>query len=70
MPDYVRVRAQNGSEISMIRRSAEAAGLKELKKPATGRDGRPLPPKHRVPLGKAAAANPTSEADASEVQED
>jgi len=55
MSDFVRVREENGVEVSMPARVAEAAGLKPLKKDATARDGSVLPDKPRVPLGGAAA---------------
>lgn len=69
LPDFVRVRAENGQHISISRAKAEAAGYKPLKQEALGRDGRALPPKTRVSISeKAAAAKPTTtrEADASE----
>lgn len=69
VPDFVRVRHENGQHISISRAKAEAAGYKPLKQEALGRDGRPLPPKTRVSLGEKAAAakpNPTHEAPASE----
>ena len=55
MSDFVRVREENGVEVSMPARVAEAAGLKPLKKDTHGRDGSVLPPKPRVPLGGASA---------------
>ena len=56
---HVRVRLENGSEVTMPEIAAESAGYKPLKKPTHGRDGRILPPKHRVPLGGAASADHT-----------
>ena len=55
MSDFVRVREENGIEVSMPAAVAEAAGLKPLKKDAIHRDGSILPPKPRVPLGGASA---------------
>ena len=48
---FVRVRLENGTEKSVPEVVAEVNGYKPLKKPTHGRDGRLLPPKHRVPLG-------------------
>lgn len=61
---HVRVRLENGSEVTMPEIAAETAGYKPLKKPTHGPDGRILPPKHRVPLGGSAASadNPRPEA--------
>lgn len=59
-PEWVRVRYENGTEGTTTRVKAEAAGLKPLDKPAVGRDGRPLPPKHRVALGVKSAKKSTS----------
>lgn len=70
MPDFVRVRAENGSEVSIPAAVAEAAGLKPLKQSAYNPDGSLRPEKHRVTRGAAAAITPSSEADASPVQED
>lgn len=66
MSDFVRVRAENGSEVSVPAAVAEAAGLKPLKQSAYSPDGSIRPEKHRVRLG---AATPSAEADASPVQE-
>ena len=67
MTEFVRVRLENGSEASIPARAAEAAGLKPLKKPALGRDGRPLSTKHRTfDRPEAATESPTTEAPASE----
>ena len=54
---FVRVRLENGSEVSVPEVVAETSGYKPLNKPTHGRDGRLLPPKHRVPLGGAASAD-------------
>lgn len=70
LPDFVRVRAENGSHISIPRAIADSAGLKPLKQSALGRDGRPLPPKHRAFERGSAATTTTNEADASESKED
>lgn len=61
---FVRVRLENGSEASVPEVVAETSGYKPLNKPTHGRDGRLLPPKHRVPLGGRAASadNPRPEA--------
>lgn len=73
MPEFVRVRLDNGAHKSMPKSKADAAGLKPLKQSAVGRDGRPLPTKLRTRIGgSAVAANstPSTEADASQSQED
>lgn len=57
---FVRVRLENGTEKSVPEVVAEVNGYKPLKKPTHGRDGRLLPPKHRVPLGGAASADHTN----------
>lgn len=49
--DWVRVQFDNGAEGSVAPQTAEAFGLKPLKKPAIGNDGQPLPTKLRVPKG-------------------
>ena len=71
---YARVRLDNGSEVTVTAHLAAVRGLKTLDKPAVGRDGRPLPPKHRVPLGTASAAksrkSPAVKPAADESQED
>ena len=54
--EYVRVRMHNGTHKSISKSHAERLGLQQLKQDAVGRDGRPLPPKHRVDLGTASAA--------------
>ena len=69
MPEFVRVRAENGAEISIPASLAEAAGVKPLPKPATGNDGRILPTKLRVPKGAASADHIHPEASASDAQE-
>ena len=56
---YVRVRLENGSEKTVTEVVAQTNGYKALNKPTHGRDGRILPPKHRVPLGGAASADHT-----------
>lgn len=70
MTEFVRVRAENGSEISVPIAVAEGAGLKPLKQSPYNPDGSIRPEKHRVPRGAGAAATPLAEADASPVQED
>lgn len=55
MTEFVRVRAENGDEISLPAEFAEVVGLKPLKKSAYGLDGQLLPTKPRVPLGGASA---------------
>jgi len=70
MPDFVRVRAENGAEISIPASLAEAAGVKPLTKPAVGNDGRPLTTKLRVPKGAVSADHIHPEAStASDAQE-
>lgn len=54
MPKYVRVKHENGDEVTVGAVLAAALGLKPLKKPATSLDGRPLPPKPSRPLGTLA----------------
>lgn len=68
MTVFVRVRLENGTEASIPERVAAAAGLTPLKKSAVGRDGQPLPPKHRVLAKKDAvsADHPHPEAPASD----
>ena len=70
--EYVRVRMHNGTHKSISKAHAERLGLQQLKQDAVGRDGRPLPPKHRVDLGTASAATRKSPAKsaADESQED
>ena len=75
MTKFVRVRLENGTEKSVPETVAETSGYKPLDKPTHGRDGRLLPPKHRVPLGTSASAkkSPTAKAKsaaADESQED
>lgn len=74
MPKHVRVRLENGTEKTVTEVVAQRYGYKPLRKPTHGRDGRMLPPKPRVPLGGAASAatSTDAEADAStdESQED
>ena len=67
MPKFVRVRLENGTEKSVPEAVAETNGYKPLNKPTHGRDGRLIPPKHRVPLGGAASA---TKADAARVSSD
>ena len=70
MSYFVRVRAANGSEVSIPADHAEAAGLKPLKQSAYSPDGTLRPEKHRVDLG-AANTIPSGEAGTtSPVQED
>jgi len=73
LPDYVRVRLDNGSHVSVSRARADQLGLKPLKQPGLNRDGTIRPAKHRTALGggRVSATNtPTTEADASESKED
>ena len=53
---FVRVRLENGTEKTIAKIVADIHGFVPLDKPTHGRDGRPLPDKHRVPLGTASAA--------------
>ena len=71
MPDFVRVRAENGAEISIPASLAEAAGMKPLTKPAIGNDGRPLTTKLPRPQGRGISRpHPPPEAStASDAQE-
>lgn len=57
MTDFVRVRVENGSHVSLDRDYAEAHNLKPLKQPAVGTDGRTLPAKHKTTVDKSAAAS-------------
>ena len=51
MTEFIRVRADNGSEISVPATYEQAFEMKPLNKPATDRFGRPLPTKqHRQNL--------------------
>ena len=61
---YVRVRLENGSEKTVTEVVAQTNGYKALNKPTHGRDGRPLPPKHRTPLGGRAASADHTETEA------
>jgi len=71
---FVRVRLDNGTEKSIPEVVAKTAGYKALDKPTHGRDGRLLPPKHRVPLGTTASAttrkNSAAKSATDESQED
>lgn len=67
MSKFVRVRLENGTEKNVPAVVAKTSGYKVLDKPTHGRDGRALPPKHRVPLGGAASA---TKADAARVSSD
>ena len=74
MSEFVRVRLDNGTEKTVTTVVANRYGYKALDKPTHGRDGRPLAPKHRVPLGTSASAkSPRAKAktvSADESQED
>jgi hypothetical protein len=72
---FVRVRLGNGSEKTVTELIASRYDLEVLDKPTHGLDGRPLPPKPRLPLGTSASAkkSPTAKAktvSADESQED
>ena len=62
MSEFVRVRAENGAEVSIPAGHAEAAGQKPLSKPAVGNDGRVLPTKLRVPKGADQPTTSTQQA--------
>lgn len=71
MPEFVRVRLDNGAHKTIPKAVAVAAGLKPLKQEPLAQDGRLARTKHRVTKSGAAVANTTtSEADASESKED
>ena len=57
MPEFVRVRLENGAEASVPEAVAEGAGLKPLKKDAHLADGTVAPTKLRVSNGAASADN-------------
>lgn len=65
MSEFVRVRAENGEEVSVPAAVAEGAGLKPLSKSAYANDGSLLPTKPRVSKGAASATTTKTEADAS-----
>lgn len=48
MTEFIRVRADNGSEISVPAHYEQAFDMKPLSKDAVDRFGRPLPTKQRV----------------------
>ena len=66
MAEFVRVRAENGDEVSIPEGLAEAAGIKPLNKPALSNDGTVAPTKHRVVKGAASADHTKTEAPASD----
>ena len=71
MPEFVRVRLDNGAHKTIPTAVAEAASLKPLKQSPTTRDGRLARTKHRVDKsGAAVATTTTREADASTSKED
>jgi hypothetical protein len=68
--NYVRVRLDNGSEKTVTELIASVYGYEVLDKPTHGRDGRPIPPKHRLPLGTPASAKKSPRAKATTVSAD
>ena len=62
MPNFVRIRLENGTEKTVTDVVAKRYGYKPLDKPTHTPDGRIKPPKPRVPLGGAASATKTSAA--------
>jgi hypothetical protein len=70
MPEYVRVRLDNGTEKTVTTVVADRYGFKALDKPTHGRDGRMLAPKPRVPLGTSVSAKKSSRAKAAPVSAD
>ena len=53
MPEFVRVRLANGTERTVTRVTEDMSVLKD--KPATDRQGRPLPAKRKTTVTEAAA---------------
>lgn len=45
MVDFVRIKLPDGTHSTVTRQYAEALGLAALRRPATTRQGAPLPPK-------------------------
>ena len=70
MPEYVRVRLENGTEKTVTTVVADLYGYKALDKPTHGLDGRVLPPKHRQPLGTPASAKKSTPAKAKSAKAD
>ena len=54
MSEFIRVRAADGGEASVPAAYEQAFDMKPLAKPAVDRFGRPLPPKPRANLSRAA----------------
>jgi hypothetical protein len=63
MPDFVRIRTESGSEVTVTRQYAAACDVTPLDKPAVDAYGRVLPQKPRVRLARA-SATPSAEAPA------
>jgi hypothetical protein len=58
MPDFVRIRAENGYNVTVSKEFAEANGLEPLdpeKHPAVDGNGRPLPEEPSTPTAKKVA---------------
>jgi len=64
MSDFIRIKAENGSEVSVPAHYEAAFGVKPLDKPATDRFGRPLPTKLRSDLGRSAESPAEAPAEA------
>lgn len=58
MTDFIRIKAENGQEVSVPAAYEAAFGVKPLGKPATDRHGRPLPTKSPLRLGRNAENSP------------
>lgn len=58
MPKKVRIKAENGDEITVGEAFAESVGATPLSKPAVDRTGRPLPRKPALRLRRAEAETP------------
>ena len=59
MSEFVRVKVENGAEVSVSASFAESRGLKPLDKPAADR-GRALPAKHKTSVASASGNNSTA----------
>ncbi|HET8614289.1 MAG TPA: hypothetical protein VFL94_02105 [Actinomycetales bacterium] len=55
MPDYIRVKQRDTRhELSIVASAFDETAYERLDKPATKRDGTPLPPKYHMPLSGVA----------------
>lgn len=60
MSEFVRIKAENGYEVTVSKEFAEANGLEQLdpeKHPAVDGNGRPLPESPATPTAKKKAAD-------------